>query len=142
MASRTEVETVRAFNRFYTRRMGLTRGGYAKQSLAEARVLYELGANDVHETGDLRERLDIDAGQLSRLLTRLEQRGLAERAPSPTDGRRQAVRLTADGRATFDAIDAESGGRDRRDARRPRRPAAASSRPCARCSTRSSPATS
>jgi len=39
MASRTEVETVRAFNRFYTRRMGLTRGGYAKQSLAEARVV-------------------------------------------------------------------------------------------------------
>src|SRR5215218_3161478 len=67
MASRTDVETVRAFNRFYTRRMGLTRSGYAKQSLAEARVLYELGANDVRETGELRERLGIDAGQLSRL---------------------------------------------------------------------------
>jgi len=108
MASRTDVETVRAFNRFYTRRMGLTRGGYAKQSLAEARVLYELGANDVHETGDLRARLDIDAGQLSRLLTKLEQRGLAERTPSPTDGRRQAVRLTAAGEQTFAEIDAES----------------------------------
>ena len=99
------VDQVREFNRFYTRRFGLTRNGYANRSLAEARV-YELGANDVHEVQELRNRLDIDAGQLSRVLTRLE--GLVTRSVSPDDARRQRVDLTSAGRTTFEQIDAES----------------------------------
>src|SRR3954447_9664283 len=102
----TAVDQVRDFNRFYTRRFGLTRNGYANRSLAEARVLYELGANEIHEVHELRERLDIDAGQLSRVLTRLD--GLITRSASPDDARRQRVDLTAAGRKTFEQIDAES----------------------------------
>src|SRR3954469_3315509 len=51
---------------------------------AEARVIYELG-HDVTEVGELKQRLDIDAGQLSRMLGRLEAQGLVERSSSPTD---------------------------------------------------------
>jgi DNA-binding MarR family transcriptional regulator/GNAT superfamily N-acetyltransferase len=106
MATAEQIEQVRDFNRFYTRRLGLTRNGYANRSLAEARVIYELGANDVTEVQDLRLRLDIDAGQLSRVLARLE--GLVARRASPRDGRRQCVELTDAGRRTFAEIDAES----------------------------------
>jgi DNA-binding MarR family transcriptional regulator len=87
-----EVETVREFNRFYTRRFGLTRNGYANRSLAEARVIYELGTGTT-EVSDLKAALDIDAGQLSRVLTRLG--ALVARSTSPDDARRQRVELDA-----------------------------------------------
>ena len=52
MASPEQIADVRAFNRFYTARLGLTRSGVhlTPHPLAEARVLYELGANGVTET--------------------------------------------------------------------------------------------
>jgi DNA-binding MarR family transcriptional regulator/N-acetylglutamate synthase-like GNAT family acetyltransferase len=102
-----DVETVRAFNRFYTRRMGLTRDGYASRPLAEARVIYELG-HAVTEVSELRRSLDIDAGQLSRVLGRLEREHLIEREAMPGDARRQRVRLTERGAATWHALDEES----------------------------------
>jgi DNA-binding MarR family transcriptional regulator/GNAT superfamily N-acetyltransferase len=108
MAETEDVEAVRAFNRFYTRTMGLTRDGYATRPLAEARVIYELGTHSAREVGDLRRDLDIDAGQLSRLLARLEAGGEVERAPSPQDARRRVVRLTERGQATWRDLDAES----------------------------------
>ena len=86
-----DIEAVREFNRFYTARLGLTRNGLYKTEhpLAEARVLYELGANDSTEVSDLRAALQIDAGQLSRLLKRLEERARgAWTSPSmPADSR-------------------------------------------------------
>jgi len=103
-----QVEAVRAFNRFYTRRMGLTRDAYTKRPLAEARVLYELGANRASEVKTLRSGLDIDAGQLSRVLGRLQEQGLIVRVASDGDARRQLVTLTEEGRTTFDELDRES----------------------------------
>ena len=47
--------------------------------LAEARVLYELGAHGAHRDGGAAAQLAIDAGQLSRLLKRLETEALVER---------------------------------------------------------------
>ena len=64
-------------------------------------MLYELGAARTRSRrARSRTRCAIDAGQLSRLLNRLENQGLIERRPSPTDARRQQVRLTPDGDAT------------------------------------------
>src|SRR3954453_23361579 len=91
MARPADVEALREFNRFFTARMGLTRGRYlgTNHPLAEARVLYELG-NGTTETADLRTRLDIDRGQLSRLLTRLASQGLLTKR---MNGRTQHVTL-------------------------------------------------
>jgi DNA-binding MarR family transcriptional regulator/ribosomal protein S18 acetylase RimI-like enzyme len=110
MATPEAVATVREFNRFYTARLGMTRNGLHRTGhpLAEARVLYELGAIGPTETSDLRQTMAIDAGQLSRLLTRLEKRGLVTRHASPLDARRQHVRLTDDGEATFRELDQRS----------------------------------
>src|SRR4051812_37136102 len=90
--------------------MGLTRGGLlqTKHPLAEARVLYELGANGATEVSDLRQRLEIDAGQLSRLLKKLQAEGLLAKDPSPLDARRQQVRLTAGGEATYRTLNERS----------------------------------
>jgi DNA-binding MarR family transcriptional regulator/GNAT superfamily N-acetyltransferase len=107
VADRTHIEAVREFNRFYTSRLGMTRNGLHRTAhpLAEARVLYELGSHGVIETSGLREALAIDAGQLSRLLKRLEEQGVIARLASPHDARRQQVQLTPQGQATFERLD-------------------------------------
>jgi DNA-binding MarR family transcriptional regulator/N-acetylglutamate synthase-like GNAT family acetyltransferase len=104
------VAAVRAFNRFYTNRIGALRDGLLRtpHSLTEARVLYELGHREVTEVADLRRELDIDAGFLSRLLARLQRNGLVARERSEADGRRQRIRLTADGTAAFAELDRRS----------------------------------
>jgi DNA-binding MarR family transcriptional regulator/N-acetylglutamate synthase-like GNAT family acetyltransferase len=110
MASADDIAAVRDFNRFYTSRIGLTRDGLyrTEHPLAEARVLYELGANGSNEVSELRAVLRIDAGQLSRLVTRMEQQGLVSKHVSPLDARRQQVRLTEKGEREYETIDRRS----------------------------------
>jgi DNA-binding MarR family transcriptional regulator/GNAT superfamily N-acetyltransferase len=107
MADAIQIAELRDFNRFYTTRLGMTRHGLhsTEHPLAEARVLYELGAHGTLETGALKDALAIDAGQLSRLLKRLEEQDLLERVPSPADARRQRVRLTTSGETAFERLD-------------------------------------
>jgi DNA-binding MarR family transcriptional regulator/GNAT superfamily N-acetyltransferase len=104
------VAAVRAFNRFYTNRIGVLGDGLLRtpHSLTEARVLYELGQRYVTEVADLRRELEIDAGFLSRLLARLQRNGLVARERSQDDARRQRIRLTADGSAAFAELDRRS----------------------------------
>jgi DNA-binding MarR family transcriptional regulator/N-acetylglutamate synthase-like GNAT family acetyltransferase len=104
------VAAVRAFNRFYTGRLGILGEGFLRtpHSLTEARVLYELGRRDVVEVAELRRELEIDAGYLSRLLSRLEDQALVTRERSEEDGRRQRVRLTEQGAAAFAELDRRS----------------------------------
>lgn len=104
------VAAVRAFNRFYTARIGVVRDGllHTPHSLADARVLFELGRRDVTDVADLRRTLDLDAGYLSRLLTRMEGAGLVARERSRIDARRQRARLTDDGRRARAVLDERS----------------------------------
>jgi DNA-binding MarR family transcriptional regulator/N-acetylglutamate synthase-like GNAT family acetyltransferase len=104
------VAAVRAFNRFYTGRLGILGEGFLRtpHSLTEARVLYELGRRDVVEVAELRRELEIDAGYLSRLLSRLEEQALVTRERSKEDGRRQRVHLTEDGATAFAELDRRS----------------------------------
>jgi DNA-binding MarR family transcriptional regulator/GNAT superfamily N-acetyltransferase len=110
------VTAVREFSRFYTRVLGLLGGALlaTPYSLTEARVLFELGqpgagdAADGLGTLDLRHRLNLDPGYLSRILSRFESAGLVERGRFTVDGRRQVLRLTAHGREAFADLDARS----------------------------------
>jgi DNA-binding MarR family transcriptional regulator/GNAT superfamily N-acetyltransferase len=108
--SEDRVAAVRAFNRFYTARIGVLRDGLLRtpHSLTEARVLYELGQREVTEVADLRRELDIDAGFLSRLLGRLQSSGLVARERSDQDARRQRIRLTDEGQAAYAELDRRS----------------------------------
>jgi len=106
----SRVAAVRAFNRFYTRRLGMLGNGLlgTEHPLPQARVIYELGQQPVTAVADLRATLDLDAGYLSRLLGTLESAQLIERQRAQDDGRRQEVRLTETGRAVFEDLDARS----------------------------------
>ncbi|QKV77211.1 bifunctional helix-turn-helix transcriptional regulator/GNAT family N-acetyltransferase [Amycolatopsis sp. Hca4] len=104
------VAAVRAFNRLYTSVIGVLDEGPAdaEYSLPEARVLFELAHQDPFPVTDLRKRLDLDAGYASRLLARLESRGLIVRERSEEDARRQLVRPTDAGRDAFAVLNRRS----------------------------------
>src|SRR3954468_14271860 len=110
MAAEDRVAAVREFNRFYTERIGVLGESllHTDYSLTEARVLFELGQADAMDVADLRTTLGLDAGYLSRLLSRLDQAGLLRRERSERDARRQRVTLTPAGRAAFAELDARS----------------------------------
>lgn len=101
------VARVRAFNRLYTGVIGVLDEGLVgtEYSLSEARVLYELEQQGVTEVTELRRRLALDAGYASRLLGKLEQRGLLVRERSGSDARRQVIRLTDAGRAAQHSLE-------------------------------------
>lgn len=106
----TDVEAVRAFNRRYTRLIGVLQEGLvgSEYSLTEARILFELANSGSTEVVELRRELGLDPGYLSRILNRFEGAGLVERNRSESDGRRQQVRLTERGRDIFAALNQRS----------------------------------
>jgi DNA-binding MarR family transcriptional regulator/N-acetylglutamate synthase-like GNAT family acetyltransferase len=105
--SASTVAEVRGFNRFYTRVLGLLRPKLAGSAfgLTEARVLFELAHAEQMAVGDLRRALDLDAGYLSRILSRFIADGLVERRSASVDARRRLVRLTDAGQAAFAELD-------------------------------------
>lgn len=106
----SEVEVVRGFNRFFTRRIGALRGGllHTTYSLAEARVLFEVAHRDGPAASELARDLGLDPGYLSRVLSGLEGRGLIGRPRSKRDGRRREISLTPEGEEAFSVLDARS----------------------------------
>jgi DNA-binding MarR family transcriptional regulator len=101
------INAVRSFNRFYTRYIGVLREGLLKSpfSLAEVRVLYEIAHREQPTATELCRDLGLDPGYLSRILSKLEKRGLVSKSASQSDGRQSLLCLTARGRKTFATLD-------------------------------------
>src|SRR5512139_1885312 len=96
--AKSQVKAVRAFNRFYTQRIGVLRRYLDSDfTLTEVRVLYELAHRPLLAARDLVRELQLDAGYLSRILRRFEDRGWVAREPAPHDARQQMLRLTEAG---------------------------------------------
>jgi DNA-binding MarR family transcriptional regulator/GNAT superfamily N-acetyltransferase len=108
--SANAVATIREFNRFYTRVIGVLDEGLldTPYTLTEARVIFELAQGEQVEVATLRRRLGLDPGYLSRILSRYESDGLIIRSRSASDARRQVVRLTAAGRSAYKTLDERS----------------------------------
>ena len=104
-----QVNAIRAFNRFYTRKIGVLDGMASSPfSLAEARVLYELANRRQPTATDLRKELGLDAGYMSRMLRDFERRKLVTRERSKQDERQRFLSLTSKGRSAFAPLDARS----------------------------------
>jgi DNA-binding MarR family transcriptional regulator/GNAT superfamily N-acetyltransferase len=103
------IDRVRRFNRTVTQQVGALQDRYLARdrSLGEARVLWEIGKQgcDVRE---LRSRLDLDSGYLSRLLRSLEGDGLITLGAGTRDRRVRTARLTRKGLAERAVLDQRS----------------------------------
>jgi DNA-binding MarR family transcriptional regulator len=71
---------------------------------AQASVLTRLGRGDVSTASALATAEHVRPQSMAVTLATLEQRGLITRTPDPTDGRRQIVELTADGRERLEGV--------------------------------------
>ena len=98
--SNDQIAAVRAFNRFYTRKLGVLDQQLLKSpySLSEARVLYELAHREDLSAKEIGGELGLDAGYLSRIVQSFDENGLITRKPLPTDRRQYRLSLTAKGR--------------------------------------------
>jgi len=101
------VASVRAFNRFYTRQLGVLDESVLASglSLTKMRVLYELAHRDGATATGLGRDLGLDAGYLSRLLSKFEARRWLKRSPAPGDARQSLLVLTPSGRKAFAPIE-------------------------------------
>ena len=104
------VAAVRRFNRFYTRAIGLLEKGYlgTPYTLAEGRVLYEIAKGEGVTAKAVGEITGLDAGYLSRIVSRFERDGTVARERSAADGRSALLRLTEHGEAVFEPFDRRS----------------------------------
>lgn len=98
-----QISAVRAFNRFYTRKLGVLDQQLLKSpfSLSEARVLYELAHREDAAAKEIGIELGLDPGYLSRIVQKFDEDGLLTRKPLASDRRQYRLGLTAKGRQAF-----------------------------------------
>ena len=100
---------VRSFNRTVSKRIGALNESFLDRGrpLGEARLLFEIGHNGA-EVRDLRAKLELDSGYVSRLLRSLERQGLVAGQAAASDGRVRRVKLTRKGLREVAELDRRS----------------------------------
>jgi DNA-binding MarR family transcriptional regulator/GNAT superfamily N-acetyltransferase len=103
------VQRVRSFNRAVADGIGALDDRFLGRArpMGEARLLWEIGP-DGAEIRELRARLGLDSGYVSRVLRSLEQQGLIVVRPSPDDARARRAELTREGLAERAELDRRS----------------------------------
>jgi DNA-binding MarR family transcriptional regulator/GNAT superfamily N-acetyltransferase len=104
-----QIAEVRRFNRLVTQRAGALEDHFLGRDrpLGESRLLYEIGPRGA-DLRDLRRRLGLDAGYVSRLVNALMEKGLVRLAQETDDQRVWNARLTASGRREVELMNARS----------------------------------
>ena len=103
------VEVLRHYNRSYTQRIGVLEESYLRtgRPLGASRLLFEIGPEGAR-VAELRRRLGLDSGYLSRLLRRLEQDRLVVVERDAADRRQRIARLSERGRRERRRLDERS----------------------------------
>ncbi|MHA2003411.1 MAG: bifunctional helix-turn-helix transcriptional regulator/GNAT family N-acetyltransferase [Candidatus Thorarchaeota archaeon] len=101
------IQDIRQFNRFYTKRIGLLNRGLlrTKFSLSQARVIFELSQQEQITSSEIVKRLGIDPSYLSRILSAYERENLIVKEKSEIDNRQWMIRLTDKGKDAFRELD-------------------------------------
>jgi DNA-binding MarR family transcriptional regulator len=105
-----EIQRVREFSRFYTNIVGLLDQHLLDSpfALPEARILYELGNNQPCTASVLMNRINMDRGYMSRILSKFEVKKLIVKKKSSEDGRAYFLTLSEKGKKAFLSLDQAS----------------------------------
>jgi DNA-binding MarR family transcriptional regulator/N-acetylglutamate synthase-like GNAT family acetyltransferase len=105
MIREQDIALVRSFNRLVTRQVGALNDRYlGRRPLGESRLLFEIGREGATPR-DVRARLGLDSGYVSRMIRSLRREGLVEERPNPADGRTKRLCLTETGRTEMAELD-------------------------------------
>jgi len=104
-----QIERVRRFNRLVTQRAGALEDRFLGRDrpLGESRVLYEIGRGGA-DLRDVRARLGLDSGYLSRLVQSLAGKGLVVVRSAPEDERVRRAELTPAGLEELELMERRS----------------------------------
>jgi len=104
---------MRAFNRFYTEQIGALdeRHEGLGLTLAQSRCLFTIDRLGTPDTGALANRLGLDLGYVSRLVSRLVRAGYVARSRGDGDHRRRVLTLTPTGRDLLSEVARRSDAR-------------------------------
>lgn len=110
LSQENRIDTIRSFNRLFTRQIGVLREGllHSKYSLTEVRIMFELAQSNNKTASNLARELGLDAGYMSRTLTKFEKLGLIEKTQSEQDGRQVQLCLSPEGEKVFSELDRRS----------------------------------
>ena len=92
-----DIQRVRRFGRFYTRRIGVVGELETELSLSEARLIFEIERLGAPSSSEVATALSLDPGYVSRQLAKLAERGYVEKRRSAEDGRRHLLSLAPAG---------------------------------------------
>ncbi len=110
METEQQIQKIRAFNRHYTREIGVLNDRYQNgpYSLTEMRILHELGKQEGITATALADLLAMDHGFLSRTLSGLAKRRVIKRSRSTIDKRQYNIALSVLGRKQQPKLEAEA----------------------------------
>lgn len=100
------ISQIRAFNRFYTKILGLLNKSYlgSEFGLPEIRVIQDVYLHTNRNAKDISCELNMDKGLLSRILKKLEMREFVCREKATNDNRMEFVKLTKHGEEVYHTL--------------------------------------
>lgn len=109
--STVQIEKFRRFSRLFTQKLRMLDEHLegAKLSLTEASIIDVIGRETILTSKALCERLRLDPGYVSRILTGFEKRELIHKRASATDRRSIDIVLTSKGRKLYDHLESSTG---------------------------------
>jgi len=101
-----DIARIRHFNRRYITQLGLFARDYVGEGLSvtELRVFFEVTENPDLTARALSNTLDIDEGQVSRILKRYIDMGWLTRKRATSDARLKQIEITTEGRKRYDTL--------------------------------------
>lgn len=108
--NKAHIETIRDFNRFYTTVLGVVNSSILDSdfSLTEARIIYEVYHHKGITARELKEKLVLDEGYMSRISKKLVKEEILARKQSAGDKRIFGLELTGKGKKAFAVINRQS----------------------------------
>ena len=104
------IASIRKFNRFYAQILGVfdRYALHTNYSLAQARILGELGRRKGCTANSIARQLDMDRSYAARIINQFAQQGLLKKTADTSDCRKKLLYLTDSGEQVFHELEIKS----------------------------------